>query len=677
MDVLTVLSIVLAALAACFLVWFQYYHKNPRRGSTGTLLAALRFISVFCGLLLLLGPSIVDRETYVQKADLILLADRSTSMARATDQDRLQALLDRLRRDSRIQGRFNIHQYGFGEDLLPTDSIVFDQTNTDITQALTKANGLFMGGAKALVLFSDGNQTLGRDYGYLSLPGGPPLYPVVLGDTTQFEDLAIGLFNANPYAFLDNSFPVEASIRYHGDREVSQRVTMAMDGRRVHQEVVTLGPRGNSRTLQVILKAERVGPITLTVAVEPLAQERNRANNEKRTAVEVIDERSQVVIISEILHPDLGALKRSIEANRQRQVTLLEPREAPRALEDADLLILYQPTRAFAPVYEFIEKTGINYFTLIGSQTDWNFLNRAQTSFTRDHNDQMEEILPVLNRAFGKFGLGNFQVDGFPPLEGPLGEIQIKKQQDPLLFQQIRGVALDRPLLTILTEGEHREAVLFGENLWRWRAQAFRDTENFTDFDDLMGQLMRYLGANGQRNRLVVEHAPLFENAGFAKIRATYFDRNYQFDPRAELSIRLEGVDQGFSRQAPLLLKDNHYQVDLADLVAGTYRYIIKVEGEDLGHSGQFTIMDFDAERQFVSANYKKMEALALRNKGRLFFPGQLDRLIDSLATSKDFIPVQGSREKVVSLIDFRWLLALIAMALAAEWGIRKYNGLM
>src|SRR5690606_20899170 len=126
-----------------------------------------------------------------------------------------------------------------------------------------------------------------------------------------------------------------------------------------------------------------------------------------------------------------------------------------------------------------------------------------------------------------------------------------------------------------------------------------------------------------------------------------------------------------------LLLKNNHYEVDLGDLGAGAYRYTITVEGEGLERSGRFTIMDFDAERQFISANHQKMGELAQRTKGRLVYPQELDLLIDSLATSTDFIPIQRSRDKVVSLIDFRWLLGLIAMALAAEWGIRKYNGLI
>src|SRR5690606_40354203 len=57
MEPFTVLLIVLAVLATLTLVWLQYFHKNPRKGSTNYILAALRFISILSGLLLLIAPT--------------------------------------------------------------------------------------------------------------------------------------------------------------------------------------------------------------------------------------------------------------------------------------------------------------------------------------------------------------------------------------------------------------------------------------------------------------------------------------------------------------------------------------------------------------------------------------------------------------------------------------------
>lgn len=677
MDLSTVLLIIIAVATALILVYFQYFHKNPRKGSLKTILAALRFVTLFCGLLLLINPKFVSKDYFVEKANLILLVDNSTSMENASSQAEISRVIAQLKQDEALNERFTIHQYRFGNTITAADSVRFDQGNTDISNALSTLNDVFVNGNNAIVLFSDGNQTLGRDYEYINLNENTTINPLVVGDTTQYEDISIGLINVNKFAFLRNSFPIETSIRYQGSRPISSTVTISINGGRVHQERVNLDGTKNSQTLNTLVEAQSVGIKTIKIEVGTLENERNTANNVKETAIEVIDEKTNVTIVSDMLHPDIGALKKSIESNEQRSVTLVNPNVSQSAFEESDLLILYQPDRNFRSVYEFLENSGANYFTITGSKTDWNFLNRAQESFTVSGSRQPEDILPVLNNAFGLFGLGDFSVDGFPPLQGTLGDIQLKKDSEILMFQQLQGINLDKPLFTILTEGNTKEAVLFGEDLWRWRAQVYRNDQSFQKFDDFIGNLMVYLGSNKQRNRLELDYELVFDNAGMAKIRASYFDESYQFDSDATISIKIEGKNTDFSRVSPVLLKGSFYEVDLSDLQAGEYEFTITVQDENLSRSGTFRILDFNPEKQLISANYKKMERLAKKNRGKLYYLDGVETLQSDLASSQEFLPVQKSRDNVVSLIDFRILLGLIVLSLALEWFIRKYNGLI
>ncbi|MCB0373038.1 MAG: VWA domain-containing protein, partial [Muricauda sp.] len=557
-----------------------------------------------------------------------------------------------------------------------TDSIAFNQRSTDISNALSTINEVFLKGNNVAVLVSDGNQTVGRDYEFLTLNNNLSVFPVVVGDTTQHEDVSIGLVNVNKYAFLNNRFPIEATVLYQGNNSINPTLTVSLNGNRVHQERLQLSAAKSSQTLQILTEAKNVGIKTIKIEVGALENEKNTDNNVKETAIEVIDERTQVVLVSDIMHPDIGAIKKSIEANEQRSVSIKKPTDV-NGLQDADLLILYQPNRNFGAVYDFIQKSGINYFTITGSKTDWNFLNRAQQSFTKDNNNQSEEIIPILNNAFGIFGLGEFSLDEYPPLEGNLGDVTLNLSQGTIMFQQIRGVTLNKPLFTILTEGKHREAVLFGENIWRWRAQAYRNDQSFKRFDDFMGNLMVYLGSNNQRSRLELEYPLVFDNAGMAKIRASYFDESYQFDAGANLSIKIEGKDNGFERESPMLLKGSYFEVDLGDLDSGEYQFTVTAEGTNLKRSGAFKILDFNPENQFTSSNYRKLNRLAQNTNGKIYFLDNVDSLISDLTTSQQFLPVQKSRQNVVSLIDLRILLGLMALTLALEWFIRKYNGLI
>lgn len=675
MELRTVLLIILSAVAALSLVFYQYFFKNPRKGSLNIILAIIRFLTLFCGLLLLVNPKFVDRDYFLEKANLIFLVDDSESLQTAISKESLTNTINQFKDNGELADRFNIDQYAFGAAIEATDSLTLAQRSTDIANALSTIDQIYLKGNNVVVLLTDGNSTYGRDYEYLNLNPSLTVFPVVVGDTTQYEDVSIGLVNSNTYAFLRNKFPIEATINYRGNTAIRSSVAVAVDGKTVHREQITLSPSVNSKTMSIVTEATSVGIKNIKISVVALENERNTANNTKETAIEVIDEKTDVVIVSDMLHPDIGALKKSIESNEQRSVTIIKPSEI-NTLADTDLVLLYQPNRNFSNVYDMLKKSGLNYFTITGSKTDWNFLNRAQQGFFQTGSSQSEEIVPVLNNAFGIFGLGDFNLDNYPPLIGSLGDLELNANNEAILFQQIRGVGLDKPLFSILTEGKHKEAVLFGENIWRWRAQTFRNDQSFKRFDDFMGNLMVYLGSDNQRSRLELEYPAVFDNAGMAKIRASYFDESYQFDSKANLSITVNGPND-FKREYPMLLKGSYFEVDLSDLTSGSYQFTVTEGQSNTKRSGSFRILDFNPELQQTASDYRKLDRLAQKTGGSITYLDSLTELKTALGSSKQFVPIQKSRENVVSLIDFRILLGLMAITLALEWFIRKYNGLI
>ena len=360
MEIRTVLLILLAVLAAIAIVFYQYFYKTRRKGSLWLILASLRFVAIFCALLLLVNPKFIKQDYFVEKSNLVLLVDNSSSIQDAAVKDDIAEKLRLIKRNSDLNNRFSIRQYAFDDDLAPKDSFQFDGKNTDISKALSTVDELFVNSSKAVILLTDGNQTLGNDYSYLDLNENLSVYPIVVGDTTKYDDISIGLINSNTYAFLKNKFPVEATILYNGSVPVSKVASISLDGKLVHRQTVNLDSNKNSYTLNVLLEAESVGIKSLKIDIEGLSNERNAANNRKETAIEVIDEKTNITIISDILHPDLGAIKKSIETNEQRSVTILKPNVGLERLEGTDLFVLYQPNRKFKAVYDHISKTRSN-----------------------------------------------------------------------------------------------------------------------------------------------------------------------------------------------------------------------------------------------------------------------------------------------------------------------------
>ena len=117
--------------------------------------------------------------------------------------------------------------------------------------------------------------------------------------------------------------------------------------------------------------------------------------------------------------------------------------------------------------------------------------------------------------------------------------------------------------------------------------------------------------------------------------------------------------------------------MDLSSLSASDYAFTVSVANEGLKQSGSFTILDFNVEQQFLNADVTKLQRLATNSNGRSYFIANTDSLVAQLVNDKRFATIQKSTKKVVPLIDWKYLLALIALSLAIEWFMRKYNGLI
>ncbi|WP_350291800.1 VWA domain-containing protein [uncultured Croceitalea sp.] len=626
---------------------------------------------------MLINPKFIKEAYTIEKAHLIIAVDNSTSIKNLDGTSAALDNLDRLKSNPSLLEKFEINSYSFGNSIREVDSIKFDAKITNISSALNSLNEIYGNSKSALILLSDGNQTLGLDYEYQKLDAALSVFPIVIGDTTTYEDLRVASVNANKYAFLKNKFPIETSISYSGERSINSMVKIYLNGKQVFRQALSFSKTNTNTVVNALLEASDVGIKSLKVQVDELSNEKNTLNNSKELVIEVIDEKTNVGLISSIIHPDIGALKKSIEANEQREVQILKPNASVEILENIDVFILYQPNTTFKSIYDFIGKLGGGVFTITGSKTDWNFLNDIQSSFSKENYNQTEEILPIKDSSFPLFDISDLSFEGYPPLESELGDLVISKSYETIASQRIKGIDLDSPLFLIVNDEESKEAVLFGENIWKWRVQAYRNERTFKTFDDFMGKVLLYLSDVKQKSRLDITYESLYEESYNAKVSASYFDNSYTFDPNAKLTLKLKKQESDFSRELPMLLKGNTYEASLDALEAGNYQFTVIESKNKISKSGRFKILDSNLEDQFLAADYDKLARFSKSTNGGLYFPEQLDSLIENLLSDNRFTPVQKSNRNVVSLIDFRYLLILMVFALGAEWFIRKYNGLL
>jgi len=673
----TILYIITAGIVATILAVFMYGYKTKYSSKKKWIYGLLRFATIFSILLLLINPKFSTKTVALLKPNLPILIDNSASVEVLNQSENVLNFIESLKNNVNLNNKFNLSFYSFGSDFSQNDSLSFSDKNTNISKALSTINELFKNETAPTILITDGNQTLGTDYQFSTTAFKNTIYPVVLGDSTKHIDLKIEQLNSNRYSFLKNKFPVEIVLLYSGTENVSSKFQIKQGNSILYKEIISFSEKENTKTISVTFPAISVGLHRYTAEIVPLSEEKNKTNNSKQFAVEVIDQATNVLLVSEIIHPDLGMLKKSIESNEQRRVAIKKPSEALLILNEYQLVILYQPNRKFASLYSELKKLKKNTFTITGLETDWNFLNAVQNDFNKEVTNQTEEVNGTLNLLYGNFKVEYIDFDKFRPLKTKFGELVILKKNETLLHQLIFGYTNDSPTLSTIEENGKSSAILDGEGLWKWRAQSYIDTSSFEEFDEFIGKLIQYLASNKRRSRLEVSNEAFYYNNENIKISAQYFDKNFVFDSRASLSISITNKGSKVKKVVPLLLKRNFYEVDLNSLGAGEFQYKLSVDNESVSRSGSFTILDFNVEQQFLNADVTKLSKIATNTNGKVYFISEADKLITHLMEDNTYQQIQKSEQKIVSLIDWNYLLVLIVLSLSIEWFLRKYNGLI
>jgi hypothetical protein len=340
-------------------------------------------------------------------------------------------------------------------------------------------------------------------------------------------------------------------------------------------------------------------------------------------------------------------------------------------------LIAYQPDRSFTELFKRASALGINQFLVCGRETDWNFLNSIQDDYYKEQSMADEEIGVLFNRNFSVYGTSDIGFDDFPPLGTTFGELTVLVPHQVLLEQVVDGITTEQPTLALLDDNALRRGILDGEGIWKWRGQSYLNDGDFVAFDTFIGGLMQYLASTKRRKRLDINSEAFYYNNNPIRISAQYFDKNYVFDPTAELRILVSPDAGGESQEFPMLLKDSYFEVDLSSLEAGAYQFTIMARDQPVSGSGSFSVLDFGIERQFLRADFEKLERTAQNTRGQLYFPDQFSTMVSNLIGDDRFKQVQESQTKVVPLIEWSALLGILAFLLALEWIVRKYNGLV
>jgi len=673
LETATLLLIILAVFTALIIVVFQYLFKKTNKSQLNYWLSFFRFITLFLILILLINPSIERKNIEVIKPILAVAVDNSTSIKYNSQNGTVKNLVELFKNNERINNKFNINYYEFGANLVRLDSLKFNENQTNLSLPFKEFSKLYKEKICLVVLLTDGNQTIGTSVEFSNYKS--PVFPYIVGDTAVVEDIYIQQLNVNKFTSLNNKFPVELFINYTGNATVLKKLSIYYKGKKVYTKRFQFSKNEAVQTASFFLTAETTGRQYYNAAIETLENERNTQNNIKNFSIRVIEEESKILLLTSVMHPDLGMLKKSIESNKQRSVTISKIKNFKGEISEYQLIILNQPTEEFESVFKDINTTKRNYFIISGLSTDWNFLNKIQSNFTKNVINQSENYRPVFNKNYASFLSDAIAFSNFAPLEDRFGNVSFSIPYNSLLFQKIGTIKTDKPLLATFEENTQRGAVLLGENSWRWRINSFTETKTFEYFDNFIANLIQYLTSSINNKRLNVAVKPIFYANETVRFSASYLDKNFNFDARAKLWLTVTNKEKQVLKKIPFAVVESKFIVELGTLNSGEYNFIVTVENQDVATTGKFKVLAFEVEQQFTNSNDEALKRLSEKTNGKVYYSNQEENLIGDLLLDTRFKSIQKINIIKTPLINWKWILALILFTLSVEWFVRKYFG--
>ncbi|MDG2073954.1 MAG: VWA domain-containing protein [Polaribacter sp.] len=673
MQTTTIIYLIGALLFSLAISWLLYFYKSKELRKVDYFLFGLRTISVFLLFLLLVNPVIERQELIKEKPILSVLVDNSLSVKHFKSEKKVTDFVNLIENNSAINNKFDVHFFKFGENITVLDSLSFLENQTNIHQAISRVEALQKNAVSPILLVADGNQTTGNLYPFINT--NKNVYPLIIGDTISKSDVKITQVNVNKYSYLKNRFPIEIRVLYDGNKAVKTQFTIQYKGKTIFRKNLTFSPTKAIATISTTIASTEEGVQYYKASVNKIENEENLENNSKSFSVEVLNEQTKILLLTSVLHPDIGAFKKAFETNKQRSVTIANIKEFKGDLADYQLVMLYQPTIDFETAFNSIQKSKANYFVITGNNTNWNFLNEMQPNYRKNPTNQIEEFGAIFNNGFLTFGQKDVSFESFPPINDIFGSINITSKFDALLFQNIAGYKTQTPLLATFENDSQKSAVLFGEGIWKWRATSFINSGSFQDFDEFLSNLVQYLATTKKRERLTLKYDALHPANVPITVNAFYVDKNYKFDARAKLNLKVTNTLTNVSQNIPFSLLNNSFEAILETLPSGDYRFIVSVENQSVRKTGRFKITTYQIEEQFTNANQKELNQLATHTSGKVYYPSESQQVIADLIGDERYITTQKSNTISQELIDWKFILILSILFFTIEWFVRKYIG--
>ncbi|HEY9081830.1 MAG TPA: hypothetical protein VIN73_00735 [Vicingaceae bacterium] len=675
----------------CFLLGAIYagvlYYKESKLDAIAkwlkNSLLIFRFLAVSIIAFLLLSPFIKTIFNKTEKPIIIFAQDNSNSLLIHQDSafyannylKELNALKEKLEKD------YEVKSFTFGEKVKEEGTIDFAEKTTNIAELFEAVETKFYNrNIGALILSSDGVYNEGFNPVYSAENTNYPIYTIALGDTTIQPDIVLKEAIANKITFLNNKFPIE--ILGLAQSCKGEKTTLSVSHKNKVVFIKTYDITKNNQLIEetIILEAKEKGVQHYTISFSALANEVSTKNNSKEVYIDVLDGRQHILLLAHAPHPDLKALKTSIETNENYEVSTTYFDDFDGNFEPYNLVVLHQfPT--YSPVWlRKISEKNLSVLYILGNQSNTNAFNQFQTHIkVLQSNQRSNTTTPALTENFPLFNLSEAtlkQVPNFPPIESIFGTYLPQEKAYILFNQKIGNVATEQPLMVFFQEDKNKAAFISGEGLWRWRLNEFAKNNNHQAFDEIINKTVQFLSVKDNKDKFRVIVDNQFNENQEIIFNAELYNNSYELVNTPEVKLELKnkaGVDYQFVFNKT----GNAYVLNAGILPVGSYSYLASTtfSGEQYAVKGQLQINPLLVELNNTVANHQLLQNVANKYNGKMVLPPTINELEQLIKENTAISSVIYEETDIKEIIHIKWIFFLILALISTEWFIRKRNG--
>ena len=668
---------------------YYYYYRSHQKTTWEKkelrVLFGLRAIGLFLLLLMLLGL-VWESISYRQEKPLfVTMIDDSASMLNYKDSAAVKKNIEQFQADlkERFGDKFDLKVLRVGEKVTPNDSISFLQKKTNLADGFDYLHEQYfnrnLGG---IVLISDGNFNEGAHPMYSAdRLQFTPVFTLGVGDTVNKKDLSLKSVLTNEVAFTNNVFPVEALFDAHKFAGSSVVVSLLHNGKTEQSKTVKIA-NSNYDQQRVLfeVEAKAKGFQRYTVQVEHKKGEFTFQNNQQTCYIEIVDTKSNIVLLADAPHPDLAAL-RSVFEQDKRVVIKTDYTSAYNLTGDLPSLVIWYEngTKPNYGLFQQLKDKGIPVWFILGPTTSYAVLSQFGLNIKVPSTNQQDDVYPTISGGFNAFEFTDDCKDMLkiaPPLRAKFGTVSTPNDSEILLTQRVGNVSKKDPLFLILNGRKAKIGVTLGEGIWRWKMKEFMLKKSNPGFEEFVNKVSLYLTIKQNTDPFRVTFPKRFTVSEDIEAKAEYYSEAMELitTPEISLSITKSG---GATNQVQFTPVSNFYKANLGQLTAGTYKWTAtaKFKGKVMTKSGAFVVDDIALERLNNRSDFSVLKQLSKPVDGKFYPLAQYHKLLSELEKRSDISTVQYEDSGFTSIIDWWWYFVILILVFGTEWFLRRRWG--